>query len=92
MCNFVACCSVIFFWKLNRYNNGKLFGCYENTFANYPCTFLLVLILNFCFGFFISIPYFLYHYILIAILGIISIFNKKPLLGYCGVIDRGIVG
>ena len=90
MCNLVATCSVTFFWKLDRYKNGENISDYELRVKNYHCVFLSVFILNNCFGFFISIPYFLYHYILIAILGIISIFNKKPLFGYCAVIDRGM--
>ena len=92
MCNFVASWSVILFWKLDFHKKGRKETIYENNLKESIFGFLAVFILNNCFGFFICIPYFLYHYLIISILLIISIFNEKPLYGYCGMVDRGIVG
>ena len=47
------------------------------------------IVIRCCFWSFISIPYFFQHYIFIAILLLISTFNKKPFLYYCGIVDRG---
>ena len=82
MCIFVATISADFYWYLDNVRDGVRVGYYGGSL-----TFLTV---NICFGFFISIPYFLYHYIFILILLIISIFNKKPFLYYCGIFDRNV--
>ena len=67
---------------------GWLFDLYTVLYEPYIDNFyLLFIFIVFCF--YISIPYFFLHYILIAILGLISIFNKKPLYGYFGIADHG---
>lgn len=90
MINFVTSWYSVFFFNSGRYKNDKLIGDYRDSFTSNFIYFLNIFFV-FCFIFFICIPYFLCHYILIAILLIISIFNKKPLYGYCGIIDQGIV-
>ena len=91
MCKLVACLSAVLFWNLYIHRSGKRVINNESNLQSNYCIFLIVLILNLCFGFFISIPYSLIHYILLAVLGVISIFNKKPLYGYYGIMDRGMV-
>ena len=85
ICCFVAACSIIFFWKLKMIKKGVSKGTYINNTFNDS-----IIILHFCFGFVISIPYFFHHYIFIALLGLIGIFSKKPLYMYCGMVDEGI--
>ena len=91
MGRFVACWSYMLFWELHRFKHGEIMGYYDNAIVS-DYAAISVLIFNLFFGIFISIPYFLYNYALILILGIICIFSKKPLFGYCGIVDRGIKG
>ena len=88
---FVAGCSCAFFWKLDKHKNGQNLYRYEINVQLHGF-FNTLFILNCLFGLFISIPYFLIHYILVMILGVISIFNKKPFYGYFGIVVRAIAG
>ena len=70
----------LFYFSLIRHKTNDIYGASNGE---------LVSTIGIGFWIFISIPYFLYHYILVAALLLICIFSKKPFLYYCGIADRG---